>query len=103
GGGPGAEKDPPGRRPRPPPQDYPPRDEWQPRQPRQDYGQFQPSQRHHRKRSRTPLYAGIAAVIVIAAGGTAYALTRHGSSPRPSTAASPATPAPLAPPQKIAL
>ena len=60
-----------------PPQDYPPRDQWQPQQPRQDYGQSQPRQRHHRKRSRAPLNAGIAAVIVIAAGGTAYALVGH--------------------------
>jgi hypothetical protein len=67
-----------------PPQDYPPRDQWQPQQPRPDYGQFQPPQRHHRKRSRGPLYAGIAALIVIAGGGTAYALAGHGSAPSPS-------------------
>ena len=63
-----------------PPQDYPPRNQWQPQQPPQDYGQFQPRQRHHRKRSRAPLYAGIAALIVIAAGGTVYALARHTAS-----------------------
>lgn len=67
-----------------PPQDYPPRDQWQPQQPRQDYGQFQPPQRHHRKRSRAPLYAGIAALIVIAGGGTAYALAGHGSTHSPA-------------------
>ena len=63
-----------------PPQDYPPRNQWQPQQPPQDYGQFQPRQRHHRKRSRAPLYAGIAALIAIAAGGTVYALARHTAS-----------------------
>jgi hypothetical protein len=68
-----------------PPRDYPPRDQWQPQQPRQDYGQFQPRQRHHRKRSRAPLYAGIAAVFAIAGGGTAYALAGHGSTPHPAT------------------
>jgi hypothetical protein len=83
-----------------PPQDYPPHDQWQPQQPRQDYGQFQPRQRHHRKRSRAPLYAGIAAVIVIAAGGTAYALGGHGS---PATSASAATPASLSQLKKIVL
>lgn len=67
-----------------PPQDYPPRDQWQPRQPRQDYGQFQPHQPHHRKRSRAPLYAVIA-VIVIAGGGTAYALAGHGGAPSRAT------------------
>jgi hypothetical protein len=66
-----------------PPQDYPPRDQWQPPQPPQDY-YGQPPQRHHRKRSRAPLYAGIAALIVIAGGGTAYALAGHGSSPSPA-------------------
>ncbi|HXC82538.1 MAG TPA: hypothetical protein VNV62_11880 [Trebonia sp.] len=64
-----------------PPQDYPPRDQWQPQQPPQDYGQFQPRQPHHRKRSRAPLYAGIAGLIVIAGGGTAYALAGHGGTP----------------------
>jgi hypothetical protein len=68
-----------------PPQDYPPRDQWQPQQPRQDYGQFQPRQRHHRKRSRAPLYASIAVLFVLAGGGTAYALAGHGSTPRPAT------------------
>ena len=101
--GPGGQQEAPWQQAPYPPQDYPPRDEWQPRQPRRDYGQFQPSQRHHRKRSRTPLYAGIAAVIVIAAGGTAYTLTRHGSSPRPSTSASAATPASLSQLKKIVL
>ena len=67
-----------------PPQDYPSRDQWQPQQPRQDYGQFQPRQRHHRKRSRAPLYTGIAALIVIAGGGTAYALAGHGGTPSPA-------------------
>jgi hypothetical protein len=85
-----------------PPQDYPPRDQWQPQQPRQDYGQFQPRQRHHRKRSRAPLYAGIAAVFVIAGGGTAYALAGHGSTPSP-TSASAATPASLSQLKKIVL
>src|SRR5215469_16368288 len=81
-----------------PPQDYPPRDQWQPQQPPQDYGQFQPSQQHHRKRSRAPLYAGITAVIVIAGGGTAYALAGHGSSPSPVSSSSPATSASAATP-----
>ena len=37
-------------------------------------------QSHRRKRSRVPLYAGVAAVVVIAGGGAAYALIGHGSS-----------------------
>jgi hypothetical protein len=68
-----------------PPQGYPPQGQWQPRQPPQDYGQFQPRQQHHRKRSRTPLYVGAAALIVIAGGGTAYALAGHGGTPSPKT------------------
>jgi hypothetical protein len=89
-----------------PPQDYPPRDQWQPQQPRQDYGQFQPRQRHHRKRSRAPLYAGIAALIVIAGGGTAFALAGHGSTPSPATSGaiqSAAKPASLSQLKKIVL
>jgi hypothetical protein len=89
-----------------PPQDYPPRDQWQPQQPRRDYGQFQPRQRHHRKRSRAPLYAGIAGLIVIAGGGTAYALAGHGSTPRPATGGATraaATPASLSQLKKIVL
>jgi hypothetical protein len=70
-----------------PPRDYPPRDQWQPQQPWQDYGQFQPGQPRHGKRSRTPLYAGIAALIVIAGGGTAYALAGHGGPPKPAARA----------------
>ena len=66
------------------PPDYPPRDQWQPLQPRQDHGQFQPGQRHHRTRSRAPLYAGVAALIVIAGGGTAYALAGRGGTPSPA-------------------
>jgi hypothetical protein len=89
-----------------PPQDYPPRDQWQPQRPRQDHGQFQPRQRHRRKRSRAPLYAGIAAVVVIAGGGTAYALAGHGSTPSPATGgttrAAP-TPASLSQLKKIVL
>jgi hypothetical protein len=85
-----------------PQRDYPPRDQWQPQQPRQDHGQFQPRQRHHRKRSRAPLYAGIAAVFVIAGGGTAYALAGHGSTPRP-TSAPVAKPASLSQLKKIVL
>jgi hypothetical protein len=82
-----------------PPQDYPSPGQWPPQQPRQDYGQFQPPQQY-RKRSRAPLYAGIAVVVVIAGGGTAYALAGHGSNPRtvslngpvrPARAAAPAT------------
>jgi len=89
-----------------PQQDYPPRDQWQPQQPRQDYGQFQPRQPHHGQRSRTPLYVGIAAVIAIAAGGTAYALTRHGATPRPAasgTTQAAAKPASLSQLKKIVL
>jgi hypothetical protein len=87
-----------------PPQDYPPRDQWQPQQPRQDYGQFQPRQRHHRKRSRAPLYVGIAALIVIAGGGTAYALAGHGTTRSPATGGTThiaATPASLSQLKKI--
>jgi len=52
----------------------------------QQYGpQFQPHQPRHRKRSRAPLYAGIAGLIVIAGGGTAYALAGHGSTPSRAT------------------
>jgi hypothetical protein len=69
-----------------PPQGYPPRDQWPPQQPRQDYGQFPPRQPPYGKRSRTPLYVAIAAVIAIAGGGTAYALARHGGTPSPATA-----------------
>jgi hypothetical protein len=80
-----------------PPQDYPPRGQWQPQQPRQDYGQFQPPQGHHRGRSRAPLYAGIAALIVIAGGGTAYALAGHGGTNSPAAAgATQAAPKPAA-------
>jgi hypothetical protein len=64
---------------------YPPRDQRQPQQPGPDYGQFQPRQRHHRKRSRAPLYVGIAVLLVIAGGGTAYALAGHGNAPSPVT------------------
>jgi hypothetical protein len=67
------------------PQDYSPRDQWQRQQPEQDYGQVQTPQRHHGKRSRTPLYAGAAALIVIAGGGTAYALAGHGGTPSHTT------------------
>ena len=52
----------------------------------QEPGQYQPTQPHGRKRSRIPLYAGIAAVIVIAGGGAAYALAGRGSS-KPLTCA----------------
>lgn len=52
----------------------------------QEPGQYQPPQPHGRKRSRIPLYAGIAAVIVIAGGGAAYALAGRGSS-KPLTCA----------------
>ena len=52
---------------------------------RQEPGQDQ--QPHRRNRSHIPLYAGIAAVVVIAGGGAAYALSGHGS---PSSAGSPA-------------
>jgi hypothetical protein len=89
-----------------PPQGYPPRDQWQPQQPRQDYGQFQPRQSHRGKRSRTPLYAGIAALIVIVGGGTAYALSRHGSTHSPATGGTTqaaAKPASLSQLQKIVL
>ena len=48
---------------------------------------YQTPQPHRRERSRIPLYAGIAAVVVIAGGGAAYALSGHGS---PSSAGSPA-------------
>src|ERR1700733_12359677 len=47
---------------------------------RQGNQPWQPPQ--HRKRSRAPLYAGIAAVVVIAGAATAYALAGHGSNPR---------------------
>jgi hypothetical protein len=83
-----------------PPPDYPPRDQWQPQQTPQDYGQFQPPQRH-RKRSRAPLYVGIAAVFVVAGGGTAYALTGHGSSPSPVSSSSPAVPTPTVTPASL--
>jgi hypothetical protein len=98
-----------------PPQDYPPRGPWQPQQPWQDYGQFQPPQQQDRQRSRTPLYAGLAAVLVIAAGGTAYVLAGHGSRHSPVSSSSPAasasthpaapaaTPASLAQLKKIVL
>ena len=77
----------------PPQQPYPPQGQpWQQpgpwEQPSwQDPGQHQTPQPHRRERSRIPLYAGIAAVIVIAGGGAAYALSGHGS---PSSAGSPA-------------
>lgn len=86
-----------------PPQGYPPRDQWQPQQPRQDYRQFQPPQPHHRKRSRAPLYAGIAAVIVIAGGGTAYVLTGHHGSHGPVSSRSPATSASAVPARPASL
>jgi hypothetical protein len=90
-----------------PQQGYPPRGQWQPQAPRQDYGHSQPpGQGHHRKRSRTPLYAGVAALIVIAGGGTAYALAGHGGSPSPatgSTAQAAAKPASLSQLKKIVL
>jgi hypothetical protein len=86
-----------------PPQNYPPRDQWQPQQTQQDYGQFQPPQHHHRKRSRVPLFVGIAAVFAVAGGGTAYALAGHGSSPGPVAAiSSPATPKPTVTPATLA-
>jgi hypothetical protein len=42
-------------------------------------------QPHRRRRSRAPLYAGIAAVIVIAGGGAAYALTGSSGPAKPLT------------------
>ena len=75
-------------------QQHPPRDQqWQQPGPReqqgswQERGQYQNPQPHRHERSRVPLYAGIAAVVVIAGGGAAYALTRHGT---PASAGSPA-------------
>lgn len=82
-----------------PPQDYPPPGQWPPQQPRQGYGQFPPPQ--HRKRSRAPLYAGIAAVVVIAGGGTAYALAGHGSNPRTVSLSGPMRPAHAAAPATL--
>lgn len=52
----------------------------------QEPGQYQHPQPHGRKRSRILLYAGIAAVIVIAGGGAAYALIGRGSA-KPLTCA----------------
>lgn len=46
----------------------------------QDPGQHQQHPQQQRGRSRSLLYAGIAAVVVIAGGGAAYALSGHGSS-----------------------
>lgn len=87
-----------------PPQNYPPRDQWQPQQTQQDYGQFQPPPQHHhrRKRSRVPLFAGIATVFAVAGGGTAYALAGHGGSPSPVSLSSPATPKPTLTPATLA-
>ena len=48
----------------------------------QEPGQYQQPQPPGRRRSRIPLYAAIAAVIVIARGGAAYALAGRGSSKR---------------------
>lgn len=47
----------------------------------QEPGQYQDPQPHRRKRSRIPLYAGIAAVIAFSGGGAAYALTRSPAKP----------------------
>ncbi len=78
-----------------PPQGYQPRDPRQPQRPRQDDGQVRPPQRHHRKRSRGPLYAGLAVLVVLAVGGAVYALA--GNSGKPSSAATTAA----APPKKV--
>lgn len=53
------------------------------------YGQpASPSrQPHRRSRSRWPVYTGLGALLVIAAGGTAYALAGHGSTAAPLAAA----------------
>jgi hypothetical protein len=64
----GAQQEPPGQQ-----ADYPPQD-FSPRQP----------QPQRRRRSRWPLYAGIAALVVIA-GGAAYTLAGHGSAAKPLT------------------
>ena len=82
-----------------PPPDYPPPGQWPPQQPQPDYGQFPPPR--HRKRSRAPLYAGIAAVVVIAGAGTAYALAGHGSNPRAVSLSGPMKPAHAAPPATL--
>ena len=82
-----------------PPQDYPPPGQWPPQQPRQDYGQFRPPP--HRKPSRAPLYAGIAAVVVIAGAGIAYALAGHGSNPRAVSLSGPMRPAHAAAPATL--
>jgi hypothetical protein len=87
----------------PPPQDYPARGPWQPPQPaypqqhqwrqpgterltRQDFP-MPPQQTHHRRRSRWPLYGGIAALVVVAGGGAAYALTGHSTPASPAVSA----------------
>lgn len=94
------EQDYPPRTQREPPQpwqEYPPRGSWQAQQqPRQDYGQQQPPtpQQPTRMRSRGLMYAGVAAVVVLAGGGTAYALTSHssGNPPASTAAGSPSQP-----------
>ena len=69
-------------------QQYPPQGQpWQQPGPReqsswQEPGRYQHPQPQHRKRSRGPLIAGIAAaVVIVAGGGTAYALTSHHAKP----------------------
>ena len=46
--------------------------------PEQGYGQ-QPPRPHRRQRPRVPLWGGLAAIVILAGGGTVYALAGHGS------------------------
>jgi hypothetical protein len=66
-----------------PSQDFPPRGPQQPSW--QEHGQYQPRQPQRRRQSRWPLYAGIAALVVAAGGGAAYALTGHSGAAKPLT------------------
>jgi hypothetical protein len=63
--------------------------------PQQRYGQppAPPRQPQHRGRSRAPLYAGLAALVVIAGGGAAYALAGHGTPASTGSTSSTTTPA----------
>lgn len=61
-----------------PSEGYPQPTPWDTGQTQHDYGPYQPQEPERRRRSRWPLYAGIAALVAAIGGGTAYALTWNG-------------------------
>lgn len=67
-----------------PQHDYPPHGPWE-ESPRQVHEWYQPPP-SHRKRARGLLSASIAALVVLAGGGAAYALAGHSNNPGPSAA-----------------